>query len=86
MTGGTTGGTVNWMANAEKILERMRNNPRDWRIEDLKIVADHYGLRWRQHGTSHVVFMNASGKVAPVPASKPIIPVYVRNFLKLLED
>jgi len=28
------------MANAAKLLSRMRNNPRDGRIEDLKTVAD----------------------------------------------
>jgi hypothetical protein len=74
------------MANAAKIAERMKNNPRDWRVEDLKVVAGHFGITWRHHGTSHVVFINGQGKVAPVPAAKPILAVYVRNFLKLLED
>jgi len=74
------------VANAVKIVERMRNNPRDWRIEDLMTVARHFGIEWRRHGTSHVVFINAAGIVAPVPAAKPILPLYVRNFLKLLED
>ncbi len=64
----------------------MKNHPRDWQIEDLKVVARHFNLRWRQHGTSHVVFINSVGVVAPVPAAKPILPVYVRNFLKLLEE
>ena len=27
------------MANATKIVARMKSNPRDWRIEDLKVVA-----------------------------------------------
>jgi hypothetical protein len=22
----------------------MRNNPRDWRIEDLKVLANHFGI------------------------------------------
>jgi hypothetical protein len=33
------------MANAAKIVERMKNNPRDWRVEDLKVVAGHFGHR-----------------------------------------
>ena len=74
------------VANAGKTLERMRSNPRDWRMEDLKVVARRFGLQWRQHGTSHVVFVNPAGIVAPVPAAKPILPVYIRNFLKLLEE
>ena len=74
------------MPNAAKILERMKDNPRDWRIEDLKAVARHFGIKWRQHRTSHVVFITGAGVVAPVPAAKLILPVYVKNFLKLLED
>jgi precorrin-6B methylase 2 len=77
---------MEFVANAAKIVERMKNNPRDWRVEDLKVVAGHFGITWRHHGTSHVVFINGQGKVAPVPAAKPILAVYVRNFLKLLED
>jgi hypothetical protein len=34
----------------------MRNNPRDWRIEDLKVLAVHFGMVHRQRGTSHVIF------------------------------
>jgi hypothetical protein len=78
-------GTGERMSNAVKIVQRMKNNPRDWKILDLKIVAGHFNVKWRQHGTSHVVFINAAGSVAPVPAANPILPVYVRNFLKLLD-
>ena len=30
-----TGSIIVNMSNAEKLLEKMRNNPRDWRIESL---------------------------------------------------
>jgi len=73
------------MSNAVKIVQRMKNNPRDWTIDDLRVVGKHFNLKWRQHGTSHVVFINAAGSVAPVPAASPILPVYVKNFLKLLD-
>jgi len=42
------------VANAEKILTRMRVNPRDWRIEDLKVLAAHYSIEHRQPGSSHI--------------------------------
>ena len=42
------------MANAAKLLNRMRANLRDWRIEDLEVVANKYSIRYRQQGTSHV--------------------------------
>lgn len=74
------------MTQIEKTLQKMRNNPRDWRIEDLKAIADRFGLKWRQKGTSHVVFVREDGRTLPVPAHKPIKPVYVTKFLLLLEE
>ena len=73
------------MANAGKILSRMRNNPRDWRIEDLRVLADHFGIIYRQHGTSHVTFRHSATGVLPVPAARPIKVVYIRRFLALID-
>jgi hypothetical protein len=74
------------MAGADKTLARMRANPRDWRIEDLKTVARRYDVTWRQPGTTHVTFRAPSGAKVTVPARKPIKPVYVRQFLALIES
>jgi len=63
----------------------MRNNPRDWTIEDLKILAERHGLDWRQPGTSHVTFSSREAGHLTVPARKPIKPVYVRMFVALLD-
>jgi hypothetical protein len=32
------------MAKGEKILERMRNNPRDWRISEIEALCKDFGL------------------------------------------
>ena len=64
---GTVHGTIAEVANVAKILRRMRNNPRDWRIEDLKVVADRYSVEYRQHGTSHVVFVHKTAGLITVP-------------------
>jgi hypothetical protein len=64
----------------------MRNNPRDWRIEDLKVLANHFGIAYRQHGTSHVTFRRSeAGILLSVPAARPIKPVYIRRFLALID-
>jgi hypothetical protein len=73
------------MANAAKILARMRNNPCDWRIEDLKALAERYAIAYRQQGTSHVAFRFPSVTLS-VPAARPIKPVYVRRFVALLDS
>jgi hypothetical protein len=73
------------MANAGKILSRMRHNPRNWRVEDLKVLAAHFGISYRQHGTSHVGFRFPAGTL-PVPAARPINPVYIRQFVAQVDD
>jgi hypothetical protein len=74
------------MIRAAKTVDRMRDNPRDWRIEDLISIADRVGLDHRQPGTSHVVFSFPGLAPLSVPARKPIKPVYVRLFVKLIDQ
>jgi hypothetical protein len=74
------------MPGTDKMLARMRANPRDWRIEDLKTVARRYNVSCRQPGTSHVTFRALNGAKVTVPARKPIKPVYVRQFVALIES
>ena len=64
----------------------MRNNPRDWRIEDLKAIAERLGIGYWQKGTGHVMFRASNGKRASVPAHKPIKPTYIRDFLALVDS
>ncbi len=73
------------MGKAEKILDKMRNNPRDWRIDSLKSVARGHGIKWRQHKTSHVTFRHPNGAKLTVPAHRPIKPIYIMKFVHLVE-
>jgi hypothetical protein len=73
------------VSNAAKILARMRRNPRDWRIEDLKVLADSLGIDHDQGGTSHVIFRHARAGRLSVPAKRPIKPQYVRLLLELID-
>lgn len=73
------------MAQIEKLIAKMRNNPRDWKIEDIKAVADRFNIEYRQPGTSHVTFRTSSGEKLTIPARKPIKPVYIKQFIALLD-
>ena len=74
------------MTQTDKILARMKNNPRDWRIEDLEAVARAQGVNIRKPSGSHVIFDYAGVVEAPsVPAHRPIKPVYVKAFLAFIE-
>jgi hypothetical protein len=75
------------MSRVEKLREKMRRNPLDWRIEDLETLARRYGIGVRKSGGSHAVFYHiASGRMLTVPARRPIKPVYVKAFLALLDE
>ncbi len=75
------------MSSATKILQKMRNNPRDWRIDDFEVVAQDYRITVRKSGGSHVIFQHSASAIAlSVPARKPIKPVYVHKFLELIDD
>ena len=74
------------MSKAERILAKMRNNPRDWRIDSLITVARAHNIKWRQRGTSHVVFIRSDGQTLPVPARRPIKPIYIKKFVDFVVD
>jgi hypothetical protein len=64
----------------------MRSNPRDWRIETLETVAAAFGLNCRKPGGSHVVFDHpAVAEALSVPARRPIKPIYVARFVRLID-
>ena len=75
------------MGTAEKQLEQMRNNPRDWRIDALIAVAVRYGIEIRNHGGSHHIFSFSGIELAiSIPAHRPIKPVYVRQLVTLIDQ
>jgi len=71
------------MTKADKLLTRMRANPRDWRLEDLLAVARRLNIHLEHEGSNHVVFRHPTGEHVSVPAAMPIKPVYIKKFLAL---
>jgi hypothetical protein len=73
------------VSNASKILAKMRQNPRNWRIEDLEVVARRFHVEVDGHrGTSHVTFRHPKTGRLTVPKRIPIKPWYVRDFLEFI--
>lgn len=76
------------MARADTTLERMRANPRDWRIEDVEAVARSFGVAIRRPkgGSSHVSFKHPSvAAIETVPARRPIKPEYIKSFVAFID-
>lgn len=72
----------------DKMLQKMRKNRLDWSIEQLQSVAEANSVDWRRpgRGGSHVIF-SAPGirEIVSVPANRPIKPVYIKQFVALID-
>ena len=74
------------MSNAHKILNKMRQNPQNWRIEHFETVAVQYKVLIRKSGGSHVIFDHPKWiELLSVPSRRPIKPIYVKKFLALID-
>ncbi len=74
------------MSKKQKRLEAMRNNPRDWSIDDLISIANSLGFEVRQGGKgSHVVFTSPFGMTQTVPAKRPVKAIYAKLLLEMID-
>src|SRR5580692_5602239 len=77
-----------FVSAAGKTLQKMRRSQTGWRIDELQSVAGESGVGWRRpgHGGSHVIFSAPDVReIVSVPAKRPIKPVYIRQFLALID-
>ena len=74
------------MARIDKYLKKMQQNPRDWRIDDIKVIATSLNIQWIHDGGSHVIFRSPNGRHLSIPAHRPIKPIYITEFLSLVNS
>ena len=75
------------MSKLKKLLQRIRNNPKHVKFEDLDKILIHYGFTKRQPsgGSSHYYYSKGE-KVISVPFHQPHIKAtYVERAIELLE-
>lgn len=74
------------MTKRDKLIERMRRNPRSIRFDEIETLLLSLGFVKRRKGSSHAVFTLRSYQVV-VPFRKPAVkPVYVQLVLALLDE
>ena len=75
------------MAKGEKLLERMRSNPRDWRIEDVQTVCAAFGVACTapRKGSHYKVKHQSRTEMLTVPAHRPIKPFYVEALVRFID-
>lgn len=72
----------------EKLINRIKNNPKTVKFEELDKLLQNVGFERRQPrgGSSHYTY-GIADKILTVPCKKPYIKViYVKMAIKLLED
>ena len=69
------------------LLERMRANPRDWRIEDVSRVCRAAGATCAppRKGSHCKVKHEQAADILTIPAHRPIKPVYIRELVRFID-
>lgn len=75
------------MANAAKLLDQMRTNPRDWRIEDIATVCEAFGIACTapRKGSHYKVKHSDVREILTIPSHRPVKPVYIRDLIKFID-
>lgn len=75
------------MARGEKLLERMRANPRDWRIEDVQALCEAFGVACTapRKGSHYKVKHVSQADMLTVPARRPIKPAYIADLVRFVD-
>lgn len=77
------------MSKRKKRLERLRQNPNNVSLDDLRRVLEDYGFEYKQTVGSHYTFtyyLGGQRKVFVVPFRRPIKHDYVKNAIKLIDQ
>ena len=77
------------MGKREKLILRIKNNPKNVPFEELDTLLQYYGCQVRQpgSGSSHYYYTHpAASEPLSVPKGRPIKAVYVRRALKMIDE
>jgi predicted RNA binding protein YcfA (HicA-like mRNA interferase family) len=75
------------MSKFEKALQRLRQNPKHVRFQEIEKILVRLGFEKRQEGTSHAVFSKPGCEPITVPKRKPFVkPHYVKELLSRLDE
>lgn len=75
------------MSKSDKLLERMRRNPRDgWSIDDVCTVCNQFGLTATapKRGSHYKISHPAHPEILTIPSKRPIKPPYIRALVALI--
>jgi predicted RNA binding protein YcfA (HicA-like mRNA interferase family) len=74
------------MANEEKIVTKMKNQPHGIRMDEADKILIKYGYRLDRQKGSHRQYVNETGGVITVKVSNPLKASYVGAILELIGE
>lgn len=73
------------MSKREKAIEKLRQNPKNVRFEEIVTILTRLGFVMRQDGTSHALF-TLGNHIINIPRRKPFIkPKYIEFLIEELD-
>ena len=75
------------MSKRDKLLNKIRNNPPNVKFETLQTILLHCGFSERKPkgGSSHYTYI-LGDLIITIPKHKPVNKIYVKQFLKLIDN
>ncbi len=75
------------MSKQDKLIQKLRQNPKNVRFEEIDTLLGGLGFEKRQRGTSHAVYTISGQRPLTIPFRTPfILPVYVKQVLQVLDE
>jgi len=75
------------MAKGEKLLEKMRDNRRDWRMSDVERVCAAFGVDCTppRRGDHYKVKHQSQERILTIPAYRPIKEWYINDLVEFID-
>ena len=74
------------MSKKDKLINFIKNNPKNVRFEDLKKILKDIGYVARNRSGSHYIFTREYSKPITIPYKRPVKIIYVKQVLRILEE
>lgn len=75
------------MSKIDKLIEKLRNNPRDTNINTIRKLLDKYNIEYIWGKGDHLNVKHPNIEyILTIPAHKPIKPIYIIRLLKMIDE
>jgi predicted RNA binding protein YcfA (HicA-like mRNA interferase family) len=74
------------MSKKDKLIDFIKNNPKNVRFEDLKKILENIGYVARNRGGSHYIFIKENSTPITIPYKRPVKIIYVKQVIRILEE